>query len=173
MVTLKSDKAPTAHGFTLDLPEGAELVPNDQGGYDIAKRLPGGGTTVMGQVDAPWAKDATGKSLPTRYTLDNDTLTQSVDTDGAVFPVVADPHYTWGIVTGTIYLNRSETRSLAQNGGIVGTIVALIPAGITKPAGATIAYWTWEAQGADRAGQCVNIKVPHLKANRYTGGYCR
>ncbi|MFI8460021.1 hypothetical protein [Kitasatospora sp. NPDC085464] len=31
--------------------------------------------------DAPWAKDATGKSLNTRYRLEGNTLVQSVDTD--------------------------------------------------------------------------------------------
>lgn len=43
-------------------------------------------------VAAPWAKDANGSAVPTRYEVDGTTLTQVVDfTERTVFPVVADP----------------------------------------------------------------------------------
>jgi hypothetical protein len=57
---------------------------------------------VTGAIAAPWAKDATGRSLPTRYTLEGTTLVQDTDTTGAQFPVVADPRLTYG---WSVYLN--------------------------------------------------------------------
>ncbi|MER7672281.1 hypothetical protein ABTY61_28005 [Kitasatospora sp. NPDC096128] len=173
LVTLKNDKAPTTHDFRLDLPEGTDLVPNEQGGYDIAKHLPAGGTVVMGQVDAPWAKDATGKSLPTHYNLNGTTLTQTVDTANAAFPVVADPKVTWGYVTGTIYFNRGETRSIALGGGLGATAIAAIPGGITTVVGVTMAAITARAAAAYDRGRCLKIKLPHVYPDHYAGGYCQ
>lgn len=46
---------------------------------------------IVGGLAAPWAVDATGSLLPTSFTVDGQTLTQHVDTNGAVFPVVSDP----------------------------------------------------------------------------------
>lgn len=46
---------------------------------------------VQATVSAPWARDAAGTALPTSYDYDGATPTQTVDTSGAVFPVVADP----------------------------------------------------------------------------------
>ncbi len=75
--------------FELDLPDGA-----------TATALPTGDTVVadaegryIGSVLQPWAKDATGRDLPTSYSWEGDVLTQHVDLSDAVFPVLADP--TW------------------------------------------------------------------------------
>lgn len=46
---------------------------------------------------APWAIDASGRYLPTRYTLTGNELRQHVDFTGAVFPVVADPAWTYAV----------------------------------------------------------------------------
>ncbi|MFJ4190521.1 hypothetical protein [Kitasatospora sp. NPDC089509] len=172
LVTLKTDKAPTAHDFTVDLPEGAELVPNDHGGYDITKRVGAGATVVMGQVDAPWAKDATGKELPTHYTLNNTTLTQTVDTDGAAFPVVADPKWTWGIISGTVYLNRDETNKLIF-GASLASLLGMWSGPLAIPGVVTAA----QASYIYNNGQCVKIKygasVDLTRVGGYSGGYCR
>ena len=55
---------------------------------------------VMGHLPAPWAVDATGTQLPTGYVVEGDQLTQTVDTSGAVFPVVADPFFIPMVVFG-------------------------------------------------------------------------
>ncbi len=49
-----------------------------------------GGDEVAG-ILAPWAIDAEANVVPTRYTLDGTTLVQTVDHQGAIYPVVADP----------------------------------------------------------------------------------
>lgn len=53
------------------------------------------------QIAAPWAVDANGRRVPTHYTLDGDTLVQSVEvTAETAFPVVADPSLLWWIEKG-------------------------------------------------------------------------
>src|SRR5690606_35644684 len=53
--------------------------------------------TVAGSVAAPWAKDAQGRPVPTRYTAEGHTLVQDIDTnENTAFPVVADPKITFG-----------------------------------------------------------------------------
>ncbi|KAK3387399.1 hypothetical protein B0H63DRAFT_469953 [Podospora didyma] len=55
---------------------------------------------VRHRIAAPWATDATGRRLPTRYSISGDDKTdiiQHVDTTDAVFPVVADPHVSLGL----------------------------------------------------------------------------
>ncbi|MDX3538476.1 hypothetical protein PV721_29845 [Streptomyces sp. MB09-01] len=120
LVTLRDAAAPTTQRFDLGLPEGASLVADGNGGYDIVTSAGGAGLVARGHIDAPWAKDTNGKSVPTRYSLEGDTLIQTIETGAdTVFPVVADLHYTWGIVSGTVYFNRNETKVLALGGTLV------------------------------------------------------
>ncbi|MGN6301871.1 MAG: hypothetical protein ACTHN8_12360 [Angustibacter sp.] len=78
--------------FTDALPTGQHLEPAQDGSLIVVD-----GRDVVGTVAAPWARDARGRSLPTHYELQADgALRQVVDTRGASFPVVADPHYSLG-----------------------------------------------------------------------------
>lgn len=49
------------------------------------------GQSLVGVFQAPWAVDASGQALPTRFEVQGDELVQVVDTTDAVFPVVSDP----------------------------------------------------------------------------------
>lgn len=85
----------TSATFSIELPSGASLIPNGNG-FNVV--IEADGTNVsLGQIEEPWAVDANGTALPTAYSLDGDTLTQHVDTDGAVYPIVADPAVTVGV----------------------------------------------------------------------------
>jgi hypothetical protein len=106
VLTLKTSGAPSRYAFPVTLPSGTRLVPDAQGGYTFV-RSTGVATAVLGHVEAPWAVDATGKSLVTKYELEagsaeGPVLTQTIDTSGARFPVTADPHLTYGV---GVYLN--------------------------------------------------------------------
>ena len=48
---------------------------------------------VSGGIAAPWALDANGLSVSTRYELDGDTLVQIVEHHDAAYPVLADPWF--------------------------------------------------------------------------------
>ncbi len=49
------------------------------------------GQSLVGVFQAPWAVDAGGQALPTRFEVQGTDLVQVVDTTDAVFPVVSDP----------------------------------------------------------------------------------
>lgn len=50
----------------------------------------------LATIEAPWAVDGAGNAVNTSYTLDGNTLTQTVEVGAdTVFPVVADPSWTW------------------------------------------------------------------------------
>lgn len=72
--------------FRLGLPEGQRLEPAQGGGLAVLS-----GSNLVALVDAPWAVDAQGRRLATRYRVKGTTIVQEVDTRGATFPVVADP----------------------------------------------------------------------------------
>lgn len=67
------------------------------------------GENFLGGIDAPWAVDADGRSLPTRYEISGSTLTQIVDTTGAAFPVVADPTVQFFGPYIQVHLNKAES----------------------------------------------------------------
>lgn len=86
---IETATAPEAYRFTLDLPAGAVAQQGENGAVAIVSEK---GTLVAG-VSAPWAVDAVGTAVPTRYEFDGTTLTQIVDHAAGDFayPVVADP----------------------------------------------------------------------------------
>ena len=114
--------------FELDLPDGAELRPAGDGAFWVVDVT---AERTVGAVEAPWAVDARGTLLPTRYTLLPDgRLRQHVDTDGAVFPVAADPTIAYGfhrgIAVAYVQWNRADTLKLAKIAGPVGSVATTI-----------------------------------------------
>lgn len=92
--------------FDVSLPAGATLELVDDGSIDV---VDASGFTI-GAFKAPWARAADGTVVETAYTVEGRTIVQSVAAvDEALYPVVADPEFDWGILSGTIYFNRSET----------------------------------------------------------------
>jgi hypothetical protein len=81
---------------TFHLEEGEHAEERANGDWYLER-----GNDIMGVIRAPWALDARGVALQTRYRWEGSTLVQSVVVpDTAVFPVVADPawSYTWTAV---------------------------------------------------------------------------
>ncbi|MDX3584348.1 hypothetical protein [Streptomyces europaeiscabiei] len=80
---------------------------------------------VMGQVEAPWAKDALGNPVPTEYRIEGDTIVQSVAFTGdTTFPVVADPKISYGRYV-YVRFGRSEVKAVDSKGGILGVTAAM------------------------------------------------
>lgn len=81
---------PSSYEYTVDVPANAELVQVGEL-YFLEDS-----TRVYGVLHAPWALDAAGTAVPTSYTWDDGTLTQHLDfAEGTVFPVIADPFWTY------------------------------------------------------------------------------
>jgi hypothetical protein len=123
VINLKDSSAPTTYDFPVSLEAGEALVVTEDGSAmvtkpisteektkraELQKTAPEGIT--IPQYDAktliakPWAKDAQGKDLKTYYTASGFTLKQTIDTTGAVFPIVADPIWC-GDVTYNVQFN--------------------------------------------------------------------
>lgn len=112
----------TSTGFELTIPEGVEIVPASDGGFEFVIE-DDGGRLVLGAIEAPWAVDAQGKMVDTAYELDGDRLIQHVDPQGAVYPIVADPKLTFGV---GVYLNlwgwdiKAFNTAIVAAGGVAG-----------------------------------------------------
>jgi hypothetical protein len=105
--------APIEYAYPLTLPPGSSLQPSGDGGFLVldASGLP------SAEITAPWAKDAEGNQVSTRYQQRGRTLIQIVDhrQPGTTYPVVADPNViTCGIVTCSLYIGKAQTRSIAN-----------------------------------------------------------
>jgi hypothetical protein len=135
----------------LDSPDASETLVFDLASTTMATdpvtavSTNGGGLSIklgdrlrVGAVDAPWAKDANGKSLPTHYQVQGQTIRQVVDFTGAAFPVVADPKitYGWGVYLGLWGAEIKAVISALAVGGFAGcTFVNKLPTALSKVAG--------------------------------------
>ena len=165
--------APHAVTIELRLPTGASITPDADGGFDIvAQNRRSGPAIALAHIAAPWARDATGTFLPTRYSVDGTTLTQHVDTAGATYPVIADPQITWGWITGTIYFNKAETKMAAAFGLYAAFWAQLVP-GWGLALRAYAATLTLAARLAQARNECLKVKLPVPIPGSYAGGYCR
>ncbi len=156
--------------YRVSLPAGETLQLDSLGGVLVVSN-----GKWVGRFSAPWALDASKRSLPTRYSITNSTITQTVDTTGAQFPIVADPHYTWGIVTGTVYFNKSETSHAAANSAFVAALGYFAPPPFDALLVASAGYYSWVAASAVINNKCLEVKSTGL-AYQYSGtqgdGYC-
>ncbi|GGY04418.1 hypothetical protein [Streptomyces hiroshimensis] len=159
LVTLKDGSASTEQRFAVNLPEGARLIPDGNGGYGVIKSADGGATMTVGAIEAPWAKDAHGKPVATSYKLDGNQLVQHVEINkGTAFPVVADPKITWGNVTGTAYFTKSETKNIAIYGATAALSVGLLPPPLNVLYQVNAALVTAKAAEARSDDYCLKIK---------------
>ena len=102
----------TNYDFVVTLAAEQEINLSEGGGVSI--------TDSMGEVDMaippPWAYDASGSVVASDYSLEGTTLTLNIHPgSSAVYPIIADPVFTWGWVTGTVYFNKLETRMICTN----------------------------------------------------------
>lgn len=75
--------------FDSETQVGSEDVATEEelaGDFEVVE-----GWEVVGAYQTAWSVDADGTRLPTHYEIEDNTITQVVDTTGAQFPVVSDP----------------------------------------------------------------------------------
>jgi hypothetical protein len=151
---IESSSAPTRFSYDIAVPEGGTIVEAD-GGYFI---LDSDGEPVA-SIAAPWALDAQGASVPTRYELAGTILTQVVDhrSTEVAYPVVADPKFEWFNLLPSVKLTRSETSSARTATGL-----------------ATVCGWAARTTGYLGGAVCgLNSGSIIVNANRaYGSGKC-
>jgi hypothetical protein len=113
---VRSSDAP--HSFSYDFGPSVSVVPNEEGGAEL-RRLEGGAIASIGRLDAPWAKDADGRVVPTRYVFDGSVVTQEVlASSGHRYPIVADPFWipVLGVMAhfGSHVLRQMAARKISQ-----------------------------------------------------------
>lgn len=89
-VPVENRDADDSYSYPVTVPAGNVLATTPDGGAQIVDEE----GVVKVSFEPAWAKDATGKSIPTRYTVSGNVLTQIVDhreTSDVTYPVVADP----------------------------------------------------------------------------------
>jgi hypothetical protein len=138
---LQDNAAPSR--FTYALPDSVVPILNEDGSVvlldsaDTEDTVP----SVVGVIDAPWAKDAAGASVATHYEVSNGDVVQVVEHGDTpvTYPIVADPKITAGI-TGTPYgpgaylnLTGAEMKAIAAAATAAGGLsVVAICSGATK-----------------------------------------
>ncbi|NUT97149.1 MAG: hypothetical protein HOY78_34525 [Saccharothrix sp.] len=180
--------APTSYAFPMTLPTGTTLSVDDWDGSAILVReraIQDGEVELdaVGRIQKPWARDARGRTWPTRYTVEGSVLrlhvdlTPVTDAGGATvtpaFPVVADP---WikrncGIITCSWYFSKAATRWLKQKmeanlwaPTALGHACAYVTHPVAKAAcGIAIAYFYYTAfrhiRAAYNRGGCFVIRA--------------
>ncbi|MER5642511.1 hypothetical protein ABT095_36930 [Kitasatospora sp. NPDC002227] len=148
--------------FPLNLPRGAHLDLAPDGSVAVNVDAAEGIRAEIASFEAPWAKDAHGKPVPTQYRVEGSTLVQSVDTNSSTaFPVVADPKMTWGWVTGTLYFNRAETQKATFGAGAIASIIGSIPLPdwVKVAMGGYMTGIIYQANVAYSGGNCLKLKL--------------
>ncbi|QDW62856.1 hypothetical protein [Oerskovia sp. KBS0722] len=79
--------------YDLSVPDGGAVLPQEDGALVVL----GADGRGVGILEAPWAFDADGREVPTRYVLEGDVLTQVVSHHGKgyTYPIVADPAWSY------------------------------------------------------------------------------
>ncbi|HFE9852817.1 hypothetical protein [Enterococcus faecalis] len=125
LISINEPNTSHEYSFTIDLPEGYQLFDASQ----LQDKAPGTGDIYIldeeglpvNMIDAAWAKDSEGNSVPTRYVINGNTLTQIIDFDEENFlPIVADPNW---VKLGKKWYNKRSNVATAID-------VALIAVGI-------------------------------------------
>lgn len=175
---LESVNSPHQLRFDVSIPEGAFLVLTEEGSIDVV----GKDGFTLGTFATPWAVDTNGSDVATSYSLDGNTIVQTVDPVArGLYPVIADPTFDWGWVSGTVYLTLDETSAVCLNAynalklvaetaplwafSLIGSIIAGVVGGlaaVVAPAACT----------AHLLSTCLKIFTypPYLLP--YSGDYC-
>lgn len=95
-VIIDTAEAPEAFEFDLGVPAGATASMENGQVFIFA-----GDGDLVGGFAPPWATDANGVSVPTRFELVGDSLIQHVEhrRSDVAYPVVADPAYANGMIS--------------------------------------------------------------------------
>ena len=128
-----------APGDTLESPGDDVTRPGSVVGVDEA---------VLLHIPAPWAVDASGAALPTRYEITGDTVTQVVDTRGARFPVVADPAW----IPVIIALTAAAARVAAPVVARAYSVIRLTPGMAPTATGGFATFSAFKTYYGTRAG---------------------
>lgn len=157
--------APRRYSYHLTVPTGESLKLTATGAVVVGDDA--GHVTAV--IAAPWAKDANGAPVPTRFEVQGSTLIQIVDfTAKTAFPVVADPSVSWLWWGRTVKYTTTETKKIADFASQAQMFSYLcILGGLAGAACTTVANLGFQivknaATNALRAKRCLQINIPYI-----------
>lgn len=174
-VVINNEYAPRsfAFDFTFD-GQPAEVVVASDGSAVVMDA----GGQVVNHIAAPWARDAEGKQVPTKYSASGNRLIQHIEFGKkTAFPVVADPQFSWVGIFPVVEFNKVETANSKTAEGVLAVCSKLsrgTPVGLAACAISAIQIAV-QATIAHSLGECIRLAPAPIGAMafRYTGGYCR
>lgn len=176
--------------FAYDFGPDAVIELQDDGGAlvlsagdltDSAEQL----QAVLARIDAPWAVDAAGERVETRYEERDGTLVQIVEhrVAAVTYPVVADPSFDQpNIAQFRVRFNRAETKTIAQNGlASLGGAVCGVPMGLVCILAAGSIAWNAGVAENSKPKRCVQVTGTNTFSaasvvwwvDTYRGGPCK
>ena len=167
---LESVDSPHQLRFDVSIPEGAFLVLTEEGSIDVV----GKDGFTLGAFATPWAVDTNGSDVTTSYSLDGKTIVQTVDPVAReLYPVLADPKFTWGWLTGTVYFDRSETADICIVGFVVLVELLLAATVIWHliPTALVATKVVAKACAANLLSRCLKVKSTG-SVGIYSDDYC-
>lgn len=136
LVVIDGDDAPSRYEFPVDAGPETHLRPHADGSIEVLSTEDG---ASIAKIDAPWATDAAGKPVPTRYEIAGSSVIQVVDHVGAAYPVTADPKVTLGWSIYVRYSKKEVKTFKARAPYIaVGTMVAGVCKSLPVPGPAKV-----------------------------------
>jgi len=172
---ITSATAPKRYSYELTIPDGGRVIRVGDG-YFVVNAT----SDPIAYVSAPWAQDATGAAVPTRYELSGTTLTRIVDfTSSTAFPVVADPQFVWYGVLPSVQLTRTETKTATTLRGmatVCGWVTRLTGYAGGALCGLNAASLLVNSQRIDfTEKRCAQLLIGPgvIGTIGYSGGYCK
>ncbi|MEV4736088.1 MULTISPECIES: hypothetical protein [unclassified Microbacterium] len=182
VLVIPNADAPSSYDFEVQVPDGTVAEHHVDGSITLHRPvaiLQDGvqASAVIATFDAPWAVDANGVNIPTSYSFDGRTLTQTIDLSAVTaFPVVADPKVDWMGYFVRLTYSKAETRNMRDQGIIVGAIVGAgatisLAAGPAAPAiiaavyaasAVAVGVIATTASNAVSDGKCLQLDIPSM-----------
>ena len=126
LLRINSADAATEYRFENAVPADVTVITGDDGSLQFFDA----DGTEAGFISHPWAFDASGDEVPTRYSIDGTTLIQTVDHHGAAYPVIADPSW-WETAGGWLgAAGAAAGAAICIAGGCTAAGVALVVVGV-------------------------------------------
>ncbi|WDH78225.1 hypothetical protein PTQ19_11960 [Microbacterium esteraromaticum] len=180
------DSASQSESYSYDFGEAASVEIQDDGSvlvYAVDSTTDGATVeTVVADVRAPWAFDANGAAVQTRYVADGSTLTQVVEHVGVdvAYPVVADPTFDSPLpLQSRVRFNRAETKTIYESGALgLGGIACGPMAWVCIAAAGVLVYNAGVAENSSPK-MCTQVTLTSIPptpiwwVDNYRGGPCR
>ncbi len=126
--------SPAQNHFTYTAKGGAKFALLPDGGAVLLSRSR---ETLIGTVSAPWAIDAAGQPVSTRFEVVGGSLVQRLRfTPHTIFPVVADPkisYHWWGISAQLSHSEVTKVVKVIVAGGGIGAVARALAISAADP----------------------------------------